>query len=55
MERHSLPQVVSRIFPLRRGLFEDYVANFWCTSSVAIKWKQVRAAEAQGGVGVGLE
>ncbi len=37
-------QVVGRIFPLRRGLFEDYVANFWCVSSVAIKWKQVRLA-----------
>jgi len=22
-------------------LHEDYVANFWCTTSVAVKWKQV--------------
>ncbi len=35
-------RVVTRIFPLRRGLFEDYVANWWCTSSVLVKWKQVR-------------
>jgi hypothetical protein len=38
-----LVQVVTRIFPLRRGLFEDYVSNFWCATSVAIKWKQVGA------------
>lgn len=24
-----LQQVIKRIFPLQRGLFEDYVANFW--------------------------
>jgi hypothetical protein len=39
-------QVVQRVFPLRRGLFEDYVANWWCTTSVAVKWKQVRASAA---------
>jgi hypothetical protein len=22
-------QVLQRIFPVRRGLYEDYVANFW--------------------------
>jgi alpha-1,3-glucosyltransferase len=31
--------VVHRIFPLARGLFEDKVANFWCASNVAIKWR----------------
>ena len=27
-----LLQVIKRIFPLQRGLFEDYVANFWYVS-----------------------
>lgn len=26
--------------PLERGLFEDYVANFWCTSHALVKWKR---------------
>lgn len=43
-------QVLRRIFPLRRGLYEDYVANFWCTSSAVLKWKQVRRAREEGGV-----
>lgn len=34
-------QVLRRIFPVRRGLYEDYVANFWCASSVAIKWSSL--------------
>ncbi len=33
--------VIARLAPLRRGLFEDYVANFWCASSPLIKWKQL--------------
>ncbi|KAJ9515807.1 hypothetical protein QJQ45_008647 [Haematococcus lacustris] len=40
-------QVVARIFPLRRGLFEDYVANWWCASSVVFKWKQLIPAVLQ--------
>ncbi|KAF7977800.1 hypothetical protein HWV62_2711 [Athelia sp. TMB] len=27
------------IFPFNRGLFEDKVANFWCSSNVVFKWK----------------
>lgn len=34
-------QILQRIFPVKRGLFEDYVANFWCASSVAIKWREL--------------
>lgn len=37
-------QVVQRIFPLRRGLYEDYVANFWCATSSVIKWRSLVAA-----------
>jgi alpha-1,3-glucosyltransferase len=31
-------QVVRRVFPFHRGLYEDKVANFWCSTSMAIKW-----------------
>ncbi|KAK3012534.1 hypothetical protein RJ639_009107 [Escallonia herrerae] len=46
--RSSLPKrprgggrVVSRLAPFERGIYEDYVANFWCTTSVLIKWKRL--------------
>lgn len=34
-------QVLSRLAPFERGLYEDYVANFWCASSFLIKWKRL--------------
>jgi alpha-1,3-glucosyltransferase len=37
----SILAVFTRIFPTQRGLFEDYVANFWCVSSLVIKWKRL--------------
>ncbi|GLI67446.1 hypothetical protein VaNZ11_011639 [Volvox africanus] len=37
--KEAVLQVLTRIFPVRRGLYEDYVANWWCTSSLLIKWK----------------
>ncbi|KAJ7531399.1 hypothetical protein O6H91_14G042300 [Diphasiastrum complanatum] len=33
-------QVLSRVVPLHRGIYEDYVANFWCVTAILIKWKQ---------------
>lgn len=33
----SLGQVLHRIFPVARGLFEDKVANFWCVASPVLK------------------
>jgi len=33
-------QVLHRIFPFSRGLFEDKVANFWCSADVILKLKQ---------------
>ncbi|XP_024444165.1 probable dolichyl pyrophosphate Man9GlcNAc2 alpha-1,3-glucosyltransferase isoform X3 [Populus trichocarpa] len=34
-------QVLSRLAPFERGIYEDYVANFWCCTSVLIKWKRL--------------
>ena len=34
-------QVLHRIMPMKRGLYEDYVANFWCTTSLLIKWRSL--------------
>ncbi len=34
-------QVLSRMFPVGRGLFEDKVANFWCTISPFVKLKMM--------------
>ncbi|KAK1363600.1 Alpha-1,3-glucosyltransferase [Heracleum sosnowskyi] len=41
---HSLDsflEVLSRLAPFERGIYEDYVANFWCTTSIIIKWKRL--------------
>lgn len=32
-------QSIHRIFPFERGIFEDKVANFWCVTNVAIKYR----------------
>ncbi|XP_064477375.1 dolichyl pyrophosphate Man9GlcNAc2 alpha-1,3-glucosyltransferase-like [Ornithodoros turicata] len=34
-------QVLKRLFPVGRGLFEDKVANIWCTLSVVVKLKNL--------------
>ena len=36
----SVMDVITRIFPFSRGLFEDKVANFWCTLDVVYKLRQ---------------
>ena len=33
-------RILARIFPVQRGLYEDYVANFWCVSSLVYKWRR---------------
>lgn len=42
----DLLQVVRRIFPFGRGLFEDKVANFWCATNVIVKYKELFTNEA---------
>ncbi|KAH7514846.1 hypothetical protein FEM48_Zijuj11G0133700 [Ziziphus jujuba var. spinosa] len=39
--RDALFGVLSRLAPFERGIYEDYVANFWCTTSVIVKWKRL--------------
>ncbi|OBA19047.1 ALG6, ALG8 glycosyltransferase [Metschnikowia bicuspidata var. bicuspidata NRRL YB-4993] len=34
-------QILKRMFPFERGLFEDKVANFWCTSNILIKYATI--------------
>lgn len=37
----ALP-VLQRLAPVHRGLYEDYVANWWCVSGLAgVKWKRL--------------
>nr|BAE34254.1 unnamed protein product [Mus musculus] len=38
-EREHALQVVRRLFPVDRGLFEDKVANIWCSVNVFLKIK----------------
>ena len=34
-------QVLRRLFPFGRGLYEDKVANFWCSISILVKMRQL--------------
>lgn len=40
-------QVVRRIFPVARGLFEDKVANVWCSLNVLIKIRSILSSDSQ--------
>ncbi|KAJ6792952.1 putative dolichyl pyrophosphate Man9GlcNAc2 alpha-1,3-glucosyltransferase [Iris pallida] len=37
----AIMEVLTRLAPFERGIYEDYVANFWCSTSVLIKWKRL--------------
>ena len=37
--------ILTRIFPIHRGLYEDKLGNFWCISDVMFKWR-IRFDEA---------
>lgn len=46
----ALP-VLQRLAPVHRGLYEDYVANWWCVSGLAgIKWKRLLTQQQLVGV-----
>ena len=36
---NQVPNLLNRIFPVYRGLFEDKVANFWCILDFVFKFK----------------
>jgi alpha-1,3-glucosyltransferase len=36
----TLGQIVHRVFPFGRGLWEDKVANTWCATNILIKWRE---------------
>lgn len=44
---HQLAQLVHRVFPFARGLFEDKVANFWCALNILYKLKSHPIAQLQ--------
>lgn len=35
----TLLQILIRVFPFQRGIFEDKVASFWCTTNLIIKYR----------------
>jgi alpha-1,3-glucosyltransferase len=37
----SVMQIVHRVFPVARGLYEDKVANVWCALSVVVKLRSI--------------
>lgn len=37
--RVATMNALKRLLPVHRGVFEDYVANFWCISNVLAHWK----------------
>jgi alpha-1,3-glucosyltransferase len=43
----QLAQLVHRVFPFARGLFEDKVANFWCAANVFFKLRHYPAEMLQ--------
>jgi alpha-1,3-glucosyltransferase len=44
--QESVLQVLHRLFPFARGVFEDKVANFWCAISPFWKLKYMKLERA---------
>lgn len=47
-------QILIRMFPFERGLFEDKVANFWCTSNILVKYATRFSASQLKAISLGL-
>jgi alpha-1,3-glucosyltransferase len=45
----QMVQMIHRVFPFARGLFEDKVANFWCAANVVFKLRDYPPALLQKG------
>lgn len=41
----DINQIIFRLFPLKRGVFEDKVSNVWCFANVFIKLKEIYTNE----------
>lgn len=50
----AFSRVLSRLAPFERGIYEDYVANFWCTTSVLVKWKRIFTIQSLKLLSLGL-
>ena len=44
---HQVAQIIHRVFPFARGLFEDKVANFWCALNIVYKLKYLPIVQLQ--------
>lgn len=42
----QLAQIVHRVFPVARGLYEDKVANIWCAISIVVKLRSIFSQNA---------
>ncbi|RWS22654.1 dolichyl pyrophosphate Man9GlcNAc2 alpha-1:3-glucosyltransferase-like protein [Leptotrombidium deliense] len=47
-DSETFMQVVRRLFPFDRGLYEDKVANIWCSMEVILKLKQLLSFKTLG-------
>ncbi|KAJ6257673.1 LOW QUALITY PROTEIN: hypothetical protein Dda_7461 [Drechslerella dactyloides] len=50
----QLAQMVHRVFPFARGLWEDKVANFWCATNIAFKYRELLSRGALQKVSLAL-
>ncbi|KAM6305896.1 dolichyl pyrophosphate Man9GlcNAc2 alpha-1,3-glucosyltransferase [Aegotheles albertisi] len=46
-DMEQIMQVLRRLFPIDRGLFEDKVANIWCSLTVIVKIKNIVSPQTQ--------
>lgn len=50
----GIRDVISRIFPVNRGIYEDKVASFWCSLSVVLKVREILSTNALVWSSVGI-